>query len=360
MHRYILRQILRNLTLSICAFTFLFIIFDFFDRIDNVWAEEASIGLVFQYFLFKIPLMLTLMMPVSMLMTTLLTFGTLSRNSEITAMRAAGTTVHWLSRPLLAVGLLMSLVAIVLNETVVPYTSRRTREIYNIDIRQKDKRGGYSQSEFWWRTGNEFCSASQFDSRSNTLLDFSRFEVDQNFVALRRTDAEKVTWVDPILGWTMRAVTDYRFKPGGSVEVRKIPVQPLPIKEDPQHFYATQTDPRSMSFLQLKDFIGTQSANGISTSSYLADLYEKIAFPFVNVVIVLIALPFALKPARSGSMAASFMAGLIIGFSYYAVHSFSVAMGRAEIWPPLLAAWMANAVMGLVGAVLFAGAESPS
>lgn len=359
LHRYILVQLVRNLLLSLVGFTLLFLIFDFFDRIDNIVAENASVLTGVQYFLFKIPLTVTLMLPVAMLVATMLTIGLLSKNSEITAMRASGTAVMWLARPVLAVGIGASILALFLNEAVVPYTTRRVKEIYNIDIRQKDKRGGYSQSDIWWRSKNSFYSVGMFDSRTNQMLDFSEFKLGDDFTIERRIDAEKTSWLNPTLGWSMRGVTDYRFNETAAPEIARYPVLPLPIRDRPEDFYDVKTEPQTMSYRQLRRFIKQQARNGIPITGYLADLHGKIAFPFISFIITLIALPFALKPARSGSLAASFVAGLVIGFSYYAVDSFSIAMGRAEIWPPILAAWMANLLMGFVGLVLSLGTESP-
>jgi lipopolysaccharide export LptBFGC system permease protein LptF len=48
-----------------------------------------------------------------------------------------------------------------------------------------------------------------------------------------------------------------------------------------------------------------------------------------------------------------------VAFAYYAVDSFSISMGRAELLPPLLAAWSANIVMGIVAFILNAGSEAP-
>ena len=114
-----------------------------------------------------------------------------------------------------------------------------------------------------------------------------------------------------------------------------------------------------MTIAQLRRFIRQQAQNGIEVSEYVPYLSEKFAFPFFNFVIVLVVIPFALRPARSGSMASSVLAGLIIGFSYYAVHSFSMAMGKAEILSPAFSAWIANLLMGAIGSVLLLGAESP-
>jgi len=157
----------------------------------------------------------------------------------------------------------------------------------------------------------------------------------------------------------MQGVTDYTFRKGQPPSSKKFRSFPLPISEKPEDFYDAKTDSQALSFRQLSKFIKQQTANGVAISGYLADLHAKISYPFIIFVVTFVVLPFALKPARSGSMAVSFIAGLIIGFAYYAVHSFSITMGRAELWPPIVAAWMANIIMGIVGIVLNLGAEAP-
>ena len=185
---------------------FLFLVFDFFDRIDNFIAAGASPVSVIEYFVFKVPLMLNLMLPVAMLVATMFTLGILSKNSEITAMRASGLTVFWIAKPIYILGIVLSLLSILMNETFVPYASRRVAEIYNIDIRQKDKTGRYSQTDFWWRTKDTFYSVNTFDSRVNTLLGFSIFRLSKDFDVVKRTDADTVEWLKPSLGWQMSDV----------------------------------------------------------------------------------------------------------------------------------------------------------
>ena len=136
LHRYILREFLRTLGLCLAGFVFLFLVFDFMDRIDNILGEDVSVLTVLQYFMYKIPLTLMLMLPVAGLVSTLLTFGLLSRNSEITAMRGAGVRVLWLAKPVLFSGILISLASLLLNQTLVPFAQQRVKEIYNLDIIQ--------------------------------------------------------------------------------------------------------------------------------------------------------------------------------------------------------------------------------
>jgi lipopolysaccharide export system permease protein len=358
LHRYILNLLARNFLIGLSLFTFMFLMVDFFDRLDNVLAEKATLGTIIQYFLFKIPLMANLMLPIAMMFATLFTYGLLSKSSEITAMRAAGLPISWLARPLVVMSVGLSIFSLLWGEFVVPYAEHRQKELYNIDIRKKDKQGGYSQANFWWRNGNRFFSVDAFDSRTNTLEFLSELDINADWKVIRRTDAQKVTWVDPLVGWTMQGVTQYDFdaKPE---RVEKLASIALPLREQPRDFYDYRTDPSTMSFFDLRSFIKTQRRNGIPTAQYLPDLASKIAFPFVIFITAIIVLPFTLRPARSGSMAFSSMAAIGIAFTYFAVDSFSIAMGRAELLPPILAAWTANILMGTVAVILNLGAESP-
>lgn len=357
--RYVLSQLLRNLVLCMMIVVFLFVVFDFFDHIDNIVAEDASAWLAFEYFAFKIPLTVSLMLPIATMAAILLTIGVMSKNSEITAMRASGVTVRWIAAPVFMVGLILSLSAIALNETIVPYAQRRATEIYNIDIRRKDQSGGYSQSNFWWRSRNSFYSVGTFDSRTNSLLDMSILELGSDFRVHERTDTQRATWVHDGLGWNMQRIDNYRFTDNGSIETQTYKALPLPIAERPADFFDARTDPSTMTYRQLKSFVKKQAQNGLAVAGYKAYLYEKLSFPFITFIVSIVVLPFALKPARSGSMTTSIIAAMLIGFSYYAIHSFSIALGRAEFFPPLLSAWMANILMGFAGSVLMLGSEAP-
>ncbi len=358
LQRYILSHFLKTLLLCLLLSISLFLALDFFDRIDNFLLERASFGSILAYFFYKIPLLINLNLPISSLVATMLCVGVLSKNQEITAMRAAGFELRTIARPIFFATLTLSFVSMIFEETVVPYSTRKVNEISNLDIKRKDETGHFSQSDFWWRKGNQFYSVANFDSRKNTLQDLSALELSESFTLKKRIEAESVKWVDPILGWSMYNADEYRFDKDRNPQTSKFTSLALPIGEKPADFYDIQADPYSMSFNHLRKFIKRQRQNGVDVDGFKADLYAKLSFPFIIFIVSVIALPFAIKPARSGSLAVSFVAGLMIGFSYYAVNSFSLAMGRAELWNPFVAAWMANIVMGTIGLVLNKGAEA--
>jgi len=358
--RYVFKEVTRCLIIASLALCTLFLVVDFFDRIDNIMGENAPIWIVAEYFLLKVPQFFVLTLPLAMIIAIMLGVGLLAKSSEITAMRAAGIRVFWIAKPVFYLAFILSLVDLVISEAVVPTCTRRVKEIYNIDIKAKHKSGTYSQDDFWLREGNKFYSIGMFDSRNNTLHNITSLEVAENFLPKTRTDAEKAVYVRDGLGWTMINTKRYDFLAPEEAPIKTDDATiALPLQERPQDLYNVETDPFTMSYFQLKDFIKKQTDNGLASNGYLTDLYSKTAFPFVILISALMVLPFSLKPARSGNMALSFIIGLLVSFSYYVVHSFSLAMGRAEIWPPFIAAWIGNILMLTVAMILNIGSESP-
>ncbi|MCB0343722.1 MAG: LPS export ABC transporter permease LptG [Bdellovibrionales bacterium] len=356
-HRYLLGQFLITLVLCLFAATSLFLIFDFFERSNEFFKRDATVFEALSYSLYKIPFIIHTMTPVAVLVSTLISVGRLSQNSEITAMRACGISLFWLCRPLIAAGLLISGLMFLAGETVVPWATQRSEEIYIIDIKKKLEEGAFSRANFWFRAGNRFFDVGLYDSRAEKLYALTIYEFNENFVLNRRIDANEVDWKGEEIGWTMKSVVEVAFDAAGSMSLAKYATLPLVIKEHPEDFYKLERKPETLNFGGLKQYIERLRGEGVVVTKYLVDLEAKIAFPFVNVIVVLIALPFALIPARSGSLSRSFVAGVTIGFGYYFVHAFCMSLGSAELIPVIPSAWSANILLGCLGAYLMLGAE---
>jgi len=355
---YILRGFLNVLFICLLASISLFLVFDLFDRMNGFLKENASIGQVATYLFYKIPLIVQLTMPISVLLATLLSVGRLSQISEITAMRACGSSVFFLARPLLWAGLFISIFIFVSGETIVPAATQRVEETYHFDIKKKAEKGTFSRSNFWYRKGNTFYNIGLYDSRNATLKGISIIELNKNFKIDRRTDALEAVWGgSPNVGWEMHDAVEIAVGRKGDFNSSAFKKLPLVIDEQPEDFYNMERSAEAMSYQELKRYSDKLRAEGVPVTNYLVDLAAKISFPLVNFIVVLIAIPLALTPARSGSITMSIVGGLCVGFGYYVVHALSVSLGNAELIPVNAAAWTANIILGCVGAYLMAGAE---
>jgi lipopolysaccharide export system permease protein len=112
-----------------------------------------------------------------------------------------------------------------------------------------------------------------------------------------------------------------------------------------------------MSYAELKKYTNKLREEGVAATNYLVDLAAKTSFPLINFIVVLVAFPLALTPARSGSLTLSIVSGVCIGFGYYVIHALSLSLGNAELIPVTAAAWTANILLGSFGAYLMASAE---
>jgi len=359
LHRYITAAQIRNLVLTTMILVVVFILFDFFDRIDNILEESPPILLIVQYFLYKIPITFITILPISVMIATIFTIGIFSKNSEITAIRSSGLRILWLAKPILLISLFLSLFSFIISETIVPHCQRRVREIYNLDIKAKNLKGQYSKSDIWWKSGDTFYNAINFDSRNNNLNKLLILKMDKKFNLINEKTARNANYINENFGWGLNSVREKLFTSENSFQTYNLHTLSLPTDKKPKDFYSNKTDPFTMSYLQLKDFVDEQSKSGIK-SSFQADLYSKLSFPLIIFIITIMVIPFGLLPARSGSLANSFIYGIILAFTYYLIHSLSLALGRAEIIPVIISAWVANILMFTVGLILNLGSESPS
>jgi lipopolysaccharide export system permease protein len=129
----------------------------------------------------------------------------------------------------------------------------------------------------------------------------------------------------------------------------------------PEHiddFIRVQDAPDTMSFLELRAYVAKLREGGHQVGKYLVQLYSKLSFPLVHVIMALVAIPFALASPRSGGRAVGIGVAIIIAVGYWVVHSVALALAQADLLPPALAAWTANIVFAGIGAALYLSAQT--
>ena len=96
-----------------------------------------------------------------------------------------------------------------------------------------------------------------------------------------------------------------------------------------------------MSYSELRDYVSALQAGGFNVVPYVVSLHRKLAFPFVTLVMTLIAVPFAVTMGRSGALY-GIGAGIVLAILYWILISVFGAIGSAGLVTPLLAAWAPN------------------
>lgn len=135
--RYVLKELIAPFLAALFGITFLFVV-DFLVKIlDNVLSKGLPASTVLEIFALNLAWMLSLSVPMAVLVASLMAFGRLSGDQEITACKAAGVSPLSLMRPVLIVAMLVSVLMVVFNNWVLPEANHRSVELMNAVSRKK-------------------------------------------------------------------------------------------------------------------------------------------------------------------------------------------------------------------------------
>lgn len=347
--RYISKQFLFILFFALIAFTTVFIIVDLIENLDDLISQQVPLGVAIELYLYSLPFMVILILPVAMLLASLFSVGNMSRHNEIVAMKSAGISLYRILLPLFVIGFLMSLVALAFGEYVVPPASERYAYL-NDQYLEKHREAWRKRIDqpFVRDQQNRLVSMRYFNTARNIgyFVSIRKFK-DQTL--LFRIDSRKITWQDST--WVLDRGYIRNFDDGHETATAFTNYKLDDTNLVPEDFARFLKEPEQMSYKELSLFIKEVERNGSKPDRWLVDLYLKIAIPFANLIIVLFGAPLS-SPKRRGSTATGFGISLAICFIYFGIVKTAQAMGQAGTLDPLFAAWIANIIFAIAGVIV--------
>jgi lipopolysaccharide export system permease protein len=351
LYRYILKEFLKFFGITSTSFIVLFLIIDFFEKIRMFLSNNATAIQMASYFIFSIPMIISYMLPPAVLLATLLTYSSLSKFSEITAMKANGISLYKISIPPLIFAVLISIFLFFFNELITPSAVQKTERIVHVEVQKQTTFGFFKQNEIWYRGENAIYNFKMFDVNKDMLLGININYLNSDFTMKARIDAEKGEWKNN--QWVFYNVLSTHFDKDNVPVLERSNERVIDIPEKPNDFKIIQKDAEKMGYFELKKYVKKIQKEGYDVQRYLVDLQGKIAVSFVTIILVIIGVSFSLRLERSGGVMQSVGIGIFVGFSYFVVHAFSITLGRSGILPALLAAWAANIIFIAAAALLF-------
>ncbi len=354
--RYLMREFLTFVAIGLAVAATLFVVIDLLQTLDKYLRVKPPMIYIVEHFLYRLPAALHDGLPVVMLVATIFLFLALSRFHELTAMKAAGLSLYRVSLPILGLGLSIALSAGIFQELLLPKLNALGDEVDRVKIRGQLPRHLQSRQRLWLRASDSrFYRVELLNPGSDDLYGVTILEVDKQFRLVNRLDARKAHWTPA--GWELTEGAFREILTGGQVQTVPFTMTALDLHEDIQDFTKIQKPVTSMSYRELKEYVTRLEATGFQVKKYMVELYSKLSFPLVNLIMVLVAIPFALQSPRGGrlfgvALAIAIMAG------YLVVHYVAISFARADLLPPLLAAWTANIIFLGLGASLFLRART--
>lgn len=370
--KYLLKEFLSFLGYSLLAFAVIFILIDSVEMMDRFIDSDAGFRLVFFYYLFYLPFILVLTLPMSMLLATTFSLGRLVGDNEITAMKAAGISLYRIFLPLYVFALFISLAGMVIAETVVPWANIQHQDIGDIikARRMGNKTFTYHLSfsktheldrddVFLMNRDGRIIHTATYHAQTKTARNVFIIKTVESAMNLdgeatykliaSRINADSLVYSQG--SWTLYQAVERTFTDDGVIMAQYFSLPAPFITRKPSDFAQIDLKPESMDYFQLRNFIKGVKEKGGNASQWLIDLYLKIAFPFVSFVIVFFGAPLAAGSVKRGKTAA-FGIALIISFIFYTSINILQVLGRTGAMNPIIAAWMSNIVFFSIGLLL--------
>jgi lipopolysaccharide export LptBFGC system permease protein LptF len=125
----------------------------------------------------------------------------------------------------------------------------------------------------------------------------------------------------------------------------------MEIHEDPSYFKKESLQAQEMNFGQLDNYIGDLGQSGFDTMRLRVELWHKLAYPLMAVVIAVLAIPFALSMGRRSSLTGIAVA-IAVTLAYIVFSDLFEGLGNVNYLPAAMAAWSSDLLFGLVGGYL--------
>lgn len=353
--RYLLSSFLRVLSWAIISFVAIFLLIDLFDHIDNFLDDNASVLAVLKYYFYQLPLIIDLCLPVGMLLASLFTMATLSKNNEYSSLLSAGVSLRRQTRSLLILGLIISVASLAFREFVVPQSNMRQEEVKKYEIEGKIRQDLKAKRNFTYiGQKGEVYIISAFRPQPPTLVGYS-MAVFADSVMVRRIDADRARWDGE--KWIAENGAVRSFEGGGEQVAPFREYRVEESDEEPKDFSRREVDPEEMNYFELGRFAEWVGRTGGDPTPYLATMAHKLAFPLVNVLMVILGVSLGAS-RRKTTLWAGFGLTVGLGFAYWILMDFGLTLGKTGSLPIWTSAWAPNILYGALGLVLFVRANN--
>ncbi len=323
---------------------------EFLQKADRLIKFHATLSQVVRYFLYIIPGMISMSLPMAALIASLLSLGNLSRHNEIIAMRASGVSLTQIVLPMILGGLLISAFGFFNNEYLMPEYASKANYIRKIEIEKKQQRVVFQQRKLWLRgPDNSIANIELVSPNRNEMIGLNIYKLNPDFSIRERTKAASLLWENGT--WRLQHSRTYSTT-GDLVTSRSSDGEEYNIVESPDDLGMIVKNSEEMSFSELWEYIKRLRTGGYKSVTYEVDLYNKISFPLSSLLMVVISIPFSFHKVRSGGAAKGFAFALVIAFAYWTLLSVGTSLGHSGFLAPMAAAWFANCTFGVAAIIV--------
>ncbi|MBN8808377.1 MAG: LPS export ABC transporter permease LptG [Sphingomonas sp.] len=300
---------------------------------------------VWQYISLRTPQIIARFLPYSVLLGAIITYSTLNQNSEVIALKASGLSAHQILAPMIVTAIGVAALSFAFNDRIVSRASATLDAWKKVNYAPIPIDKG-DRTNVWTRSREDLIGVNLVRDVGGKVVLSGFTLVDRDDAGAQQATITAANGVRDGDGWRIWPAQRFDVASGklsniGSVVVAK--------GVRPDQFTLANIDPEGLSFLQLKADVGALKDAGRPTKSYEGELWHKLSGPLSAVLMPLLGAVAAFGIARSGKLFIRAVIGMGLGFTYFVIDNFALAMGNLGAYPPMLAAWAPFVLFLLIG-----------
>jgi len=364
LNRYLFKEMLPPFIISLMFFTFVFLMAKILDITNLIVNYSINLTSVVMLLLYTIPHFLEFVIPISVMVSVLLTFMRLAGDNEIVAIKAGGFSLYRLLPPVIAFCLAGAVLTAFMTISGVPWGrlafKKLTYEIASshIDIGLKE------------RTFNEMFKGvliyiNRVDIKNKIIADVFIEDYRDKNISSTIVSPEGVIFSDPAkLFFKIRLYNGLINR----VDIEKRSVQTinfgtydinLDINKVGYNLKKVKKKEKEMSLSELRVYLKKKSPDDSKYVQALLEYYRKFSIPFACFALGLLAVPLGVQTS-SAKRSYGIGLGLFFILLYYLLMSAGFVFGEAGLYPPVIGMWIPDIVIGGIAIFLFVKAAGDS
>ena len=346
--RYVLGKFVYSYLLSAAGLIGIFLVIDFFERVDEfvsrAYIDTPYTDLLF-YYIYKVPNIAFYMAPQAVMLATVITLATLARDNEIVAMKACGISITGITLPIIGSALVIALLILASNEYLTPIATKKMNYIFKVKVQGNPAYGDSyidierKGSEVWFVAKDKaIWNISQFDPEEGRVTGARIFYRFDNGLIRKRIDVKEVVWNGTYWEFIDGFLRTFDQKGHGTTEYFEKKI--ISVLETPDDFMKNiNIHSDEMSLRELYKEIQEMTLEGKDTLKHRVEFHQKISYPFISIVLALLAIPLSLRSSRHGGVLFCVGINLAMGFVFSFLYAMGVSLGYGGFFSPLFAAW---------------------
>lgn len=348
--RYLLALFFQKFVLILGSLTTVYMLIDFFERIDNFIEKGKPFSLAIKYFLFKVPTMIDLLLPVCILLAGIITLGLLNHNHEFSALKSCGVCATRIIYPILIGSIGFTLFHLVMAQWLLPATASVSNKIWYEEVSEDAPTGINKNDRAFHRGAEGVYSFIQPDAKKYSFSDFTYTSWEDNYRPKLFLTADEASWHNNT--WTFKNGQAKQRDTASGYTVELFEQAAFTLPETPDDFFAPINLPNETSLSRL--FKNARSRTLRKDPGAWLEFHQRISYVFLGIPLILLGIPVLLAVHQRWGHDLVFAVPISCGlaFAVWGWWSTAQSLAKASYLPAVVASWNIHLLLGATGWLL--------